>query len=262
MRNPIAGIVAIAIASLISGCQMAAPGGSAQVRTIDHMVPHVSTVPANKSEQVQIFVREKVLAGDVAARPVVLMVHGGVSPSTLAFDVEHAGYSWMAYLARAGFDVFAMDMTGYGKSPLPKMDDPCNVGPSQQKTLMPKTISAPCPPSYPYQLVNAQSERDELDRVVEHIRKLRGVTKVNLLGWSGGGYRTGTYTSLHPEKVDRLVIYASSNYARKSASNPPAALPAPGFPITIQSREVAEKQRWNPFARCEDQIEPGMQDRI
>ena len=25
-------------------------------------------------------------------------------------------YSWMAYLAHAGFDVFSMDMTGYGRS--------------------------------------------------------------------------------------------------------------------------------------------------
>ena len=80
------------------------------------MLPHVSTVPANKGEPVQIFVREKVAAGESPTfRPVVLMVHGGISPSTLAFDVEHETYSWMVYLARAGFDVFAMDMTGYGR---------------------------------------------------------------------------------------------------------------------------------------------------
>ena len=231
--------------------------------TVDHFVRHVSTVPANKDEQVQIFVREKVAASENAApRPVVLMVHGGVSPSTLAFDVEHDTYSWMAYLARAGLDVFAMDMTGYGKSAHPKMDDPCNVGPSQQKTLIPKTLKESCKPSYPYQLVNRQTEHDELDRVVEYIRKLRGVDKVNLLGWSGGGYRTGTYTSERPEKVERLVIYASSNYSRKNSSTAPASLPAPGFPITIQSRELAEKQRWFPFAKCADQIEPGMPERI
>ena len=33
----------------------------------------------------------------------------------------------MAHLARAGFDVFAMDMTGYGKSTRPlAMNDPCH----------------------------------------------------------------------------------------------------------------------------------------
>jgi pimeloyl-ACP methyl ester carboxylesterase len=246
---------------LMTACNAVNPNTG--LRTIDHMVPHVSTVPANKGETVQIFVREKVLASDVATpRPVVLMVHGGVSPSTLAFDVEYETYSWMAYLARAGFDVFAMDMTGYGRSARPKMDDPCNVGPALQKTLIPTTLKEACKPSYPFQLVNRQSEHDELDRVIDYILKLRGVAKVNLLGWSGGGYRTGTYTSQRPEKVDKLVIFASSNYSRKNSSAPAESLPRPGFPITIQSRELVEKQRWFPFAKCSDQIEPGMPDRI
>jgi pimeloyl-ACP methyl ester carboxylesterase len=247
----------------IAACGAMDTRQGATIRTIDHQVPHVSTVPANKGEHVHIFVREKVLAGETGtARPVVLMVHGGVSPSTLAFDVEHETYSWMAYLARAGFDVFAMDMTGYGKSARPKMDDPCNVGPAQQKTLIPKTLKEPCNPSYPNQLVTRQSEHDDLDRVIEYIRKLRGVSKVNLLGWSGGGYRIGTYTSQHPAKVDKLVIFASSNYSRKNPSAPPSPLPRSGFPITIQSRELAEKQRWFSFAKCPDQIEAGMPDRI
>jgi pimeloyl-ACP methyl ester carboxylesterase len=246
---------------IMSACSTTTTSGG--LVTVDHFVPHVSTVPANRGAQVGIFVREKNIASDSAKpRPAVLMVHGGVSPSTLAFDVEYECYSWMAYLARAGFDVFAMDMTGYGKSARPKMDDPCNVGAAQQKTLIPKTLKEPCKPSYPFQLVNRGSEHDELDRVVEYIRKLRGVDKVNLLGWSGGGYRTGTYTSERPEKVERLVIYASSNYSRKNPTAAPASLPAPGFPITIQSRELGEKRRWFPFAKCADQIEPGMADRI
>lgn len=246
----------------ISGCS-AMNSARDGLRIVDHFVPHVSTVPANKGEPVKIFVREKVLAADSASpRPVVLMVHGGVSPSTLAFDVEHGTYSWMAYLARAGFDVFAMDMTGYGKSARPMMDDPCNVSSTLQKTLIPQTLKEVCKGSYPHQLVSRQTEHDELDRVIDYIRALRGVAKVNLLGWSGGGYRTGTYTSQRPEKVEKLVLFASSNYSRKNSSKPPAALPAPGSAITIQSRELAEKERWFPFAKCSDQIEPGMADRI
>jgi pimeloyl-ACP methyl ester carboxylesterase len=262
MKQKMGFLVAVISLVWLSGCSTMNTASDG-LRTIDHQVPHISTVPANKDAQVQIFVREKVLAAEAATpRPVVLMVHGGISPSTLAFDVEHGTYSWMAYLARAGFDVFAMDMTGYGRSAHPKMDDPCNVGPAQQKTLMPQTLKEACKPSYPYQLVSRQSEHDELDRVIEYIRKLRGVAKVNLLGWSGGGYRTGTYTSQRPEKVEKLVIFASSNYSRKNSSTPPASLPAAGFPITIQSRELGEKQRWFPFAKCSDQIEPGMADRI
>ena len=256
-------IIAAGAAVFSGACRMVDRPVGEQFYTIDHRVPHISTVPANQGEQVGIFLREKVLkSASATARPAVLMVHGGVSPSTLAFDVNYSSYSWMAYLARAGFDVFAMDMSGYGRSARPKMDDPCNVGAAQQKTLIPKTLAQPCQPSYPYQLVNRQSEHDELDQVIDYIRRLRGVQQVSLLGWSGGGYRTGTYTSQQPEKVEKLVIFASSNYSRKNLSEPPAEIPRPGFPITIQSREVAEEQRWLPFAKCKDQIEPGMTERI
>ena len=37
-------------------------------------------------------------------------------PAEVAFDVPYQDYSWMAYLARAGYDVFSMDTTGYGRS--------------------------------------------------------------------------------------------------------------------------------------------------
>jgi pimeloyl-ACP methyl ester carboxylesterase len=257
----------IGTAIILSGCRMAvndgamARGETAEVRAVDHMVPHVSTVPANKDERVQLYVREK-FAGDTTGKPVVLMVHGGWAPAKLSFDVERGSYSWMSYLASAGFDVFAMDMTGYGKSSRPKMmDDPCNVEQAQQKTLIPRTLPAECKPTYPHELMNSQSESDDIDRVVEYIRKLRGAAKVNLIGWSGGGIRTGTYTSRYPEKVEKLVILASSNYSRKNPSGPPTELPKAGAAIRIQSREVAEKL-WFPNAKCDGQIASGMPDHI
>ena len=258
-------LILLGIVEFLSACQIVPRGTGTMneeaLRTIDHMVPHISTVPAIAGQQVQIFVREKSLTSE-SVRPVVLMVHGAFSPSTLAFDVDRGSYSWMAYLARTGFDVFAMDMTGYGRSPRPKMDDPCNVEASLQNLLIPVTLKAPCKPSYPFQLANRQSESDEIDSVIEYIRKLRGVNKVNLIGWSAGGSRTGYYTSAHSEKVERLVLYASANYSRKESSSPSPILPRPGFPIAIQSREVAEKKRWNPFVKCDGQLEPGIQDLI
>jgi dipeptidyl aminopeptidase/acylaminoacyl peptidase len=103
--NAILGIIGTQI--ILSGCRMAvndrgmARGETAEVRAVDHMVPHVSTVPANKGERVQLYVREK-FAGDPTGKPVVLMVHGGWAPATLSFDVERESYSWMSYLAIAG----------------------------------------------------------------------------------------------------------------------------------------------------------------
>ena len=87
-----------------------------------------------------LFVREKVPAailnapgGKTPPGKVALFVHGGFSPATLAFDVAYRDYSWMTFLAAAGYDVFAMDMTGYGQSSRPMMDDPCNLSPRNQE---------------------------------------------------------------------------------------------------------------------------------
>src|ERR1700720_4155813 len=58
----------------------------------------------------------------------------------------------------AGFDVFAMDLTGYGLSPRPMMDDPCNNSTSdQQSYLTSKPLAQPCSPSYPFQLTSLES---------------------------------------------------------------------------------------------------------
>ena len=75
----------------------------------------------------------------------MLFVHGAGTPAEVAFDVPYQDYSWMEYLARAGFDVFAMDMTGYGRSTRPPaMDDPCNLSRAQQAAFVPSKIPQPC----------------------------------------------------------------------------------------------------------------------
>src|SRR5262249_42887221 len=93
------------------------------IQTIDHFVPHISTVPANAGERVELFARERFQGHRRHSRPVVLMVHGATVSVVPGFDLPFENYSWMAYLAEAGFDVFAMDLTGYGLSPRPLMDD-------------------------------------------------------------------------------------------------------------------------------------------
>ena len=49
---------------------------------------------------------------------------------------------------------------------------------------MPKPLAQPCSPSYPFQLTSLESDFDEIDRVVEYLRRVRNVDKVNLVGWS------------------------------------------------------------------------------
>ena len=230
---------------------MAAPAGAAVVTT-DHFVSHVSTVPANAGETVGLHLREKSLAPS-AARPVVLFVHGAFLPSTVAFDLDYRDYSWLGALARAGFDAFAMTHTGYGASPRPMMDDPCNVDPAQQGLIVPHALAAPCAPRYPFQLVSSRSEWDEIGAVVRYIRELRGVERVNLVGWSAGGPRAGGYAALHPEHVERLVLFAPTPFL--FPDDAPPVLPAPGAPVSVQTKSDLLEKRWGGDVRCEGQVD-------
>jgi pimeloyl-ACP methyl ester carboxylesterase len=237
------------------------------ILTIDHAVPHISTVPANAGQQVNLFVRERVRA-DVdqqfkgkshdhyANGKVVLFVHGASIESVAAFDFQFKDYSWAGYLAQAGFDVFVMDLTGYGLSPRPKMDDPCNVYPAQQPLIIPNPLAKACSPSYPFYLATSQSEWDEIDSVVDYLRANRKVKRVNLVGYSLGGPRMGGYASRHPEKVDKLILDAPV-YVSTAPSDPPAQVPAPGFPMYLQSYGILQS-RWFPDVHCADQVEPGI----
>jgi pimeloyl-ACP methyl ester carboxylesterase len=225
------------------------------VAVIDRLVSHVSALPSLKGVQTQLFVREKFLEG-VKPGKAVLLIGGGIWPSTVTFDLAYKDYSWMDALARAGLHVFAMDLTGYGRSSRPFMDDPANLSAKSQQTLIPLTLKAETPAPHPYRLATIDSEVAEIDRMVDHIRALRGVTKVSLLGWTGGGTRAGVYASRYPEKVDRLIIVSSSGYKKDGSSDAPS-LPEPGNPVRFETRHHWES-RW-PIAKP-DQVEQGISD--
>src|SRR5688572_14744484 len=149
------------------------------ILTFEHKVQVKSTVPALAGRTVDLYVRERASASlkrdAVAADRVVLFVHGAGTPAEVAFDVPHSDYSWMAYLATAGFDVFSMDMTGYGRSTRPNiMNEVCNLS-AEQQTALGRT---PCEATHRAQLTTIASDWDDLDAVVEYIRALRDVPRV------------------------------------------------------------------------------------
>src|ERR1043166_7863162 len=152
--------------------------------TVDHYVMTKSMVPVIKGQPAEIYVRERAKASTVTrgtgADRVVLFIHGAGTPAEVAFDVPYQDYSWMGYLARAGYDVFSMDMTGYGRSTRPAaMNDPCNLSREQQQTLVPSLIAAPCAASYGQQMTTLASDWHDIDSVVDHLRALRHVERVS-----------------------------------------------------------------------------------
>jgi pimeloyl-ACP methyl ester carboxylesterase len=233
---------------------------------IDHYVQVRSAVPAISEQATAIYVREVVEAGTVlrkgpAADRVALFIHGAGTPAEVAFDVPYHDYSWMAYLAQAGFDVFSMDMTGYGRSTRPPaMNDPCNLTREQQAAYVPALIAAPCEPSYPHQMTTLASDWHDIDSVVDRIRVLRHVDKLSLVGWSLGGPRSAGYAYQHPEKVSKLVLLAPA-YNRSAKADPPAQVPAAGAAMNTQSRDEFIAN-WDRQVGCADQYEPAARDSV
>src|ERR1700739_2848408 len=128
---------------------LALPAAASDLLRLDHYVEVRSAVPAITGQGTRLCVREVVepgsaLRGALAPDRVALFIHGAGTPAEVSFDVPYHDYSWMAYLAQAGFDVFAMDMTGYGRSTRPApMNDPCNLSHAQQAQLIPQLLASP-----------------------------------------------------------------------------------------------------------------------
>lgn len=228
---------------------------SERLLTIDHYVRVTSTVPAIAGQPAQLYVRERVLAGGALRAAsfgdrVVLFVHGAGTPAEVAFDVPYQDYSWMAFLARAGFDVFAVDMTGYGRSIRPApMNDPCNLAKDRQ----PAFVSTPCLPSYPHTLTSIASDWSEVDAAVNYVRALRHVDRVSLVAWSRGGPRAGGYAAQHPEKVRRLVVLAPA-YDKSAPARAAEPTLADGVPMNVQSRQDFDAN-WDRQVGCADQYD-------
>jgi pimeloyl-ACP methyl ester carboxylesterase len=139
---------------------------------------------------ISLYVRNKRPQGvtQFSADKILLYVHGSTYPSETAFDLQLNGFSWMDYIARHGYDVYLVDLRGYGKSTRPpEMDKPAmDNEPIVRTTTAVKDVGA----------------------AVDFILKRRNVTKINLLGWSWGTSIMGWYTAQNNDKVNRLVLYA------------------------------------------------------
>src|SRR5919199_6353210 len=88
-------------------------------------------VPA-KDPGIQLYVRNKRPEGVDRFGPerTLLFVHGATYPAETAFDLQLDGLSWMDFIARRGFDVYLVDVRGYGRSTRPKeMSEPAEKNP-------------------------------------------------------------------------------------------------------------------------------------
>ena len=81
---------------------------------------------------IELFLRNKRPENLNAFSPArtVLFVHGATYPAHTAFDLPLGGLSWMDYIAGQGFDVWCLDIRGYGRSTRPpEMSQPPEANP-------------------------------------------------------------------------------------------------------------------------------------
>src|SRR6476620_6505350 len=70
---------------------------------------------------IDIFVRNKRPANlaKYTAERTVLFVHGSTYPAHTGFDLLLGGQSWLESIATRGYDVYGLDVRGYGRSTRP-----------------------------------------------------------------------------------------------------------------------------------------------
>ena len=191
-----------------------APAAAQQVVGVEHWVEHGG---------IKLYVWEKYV-GSSSGKKVIVLAHGSATAGKESFDLQTAGkpsYSLMDSLAREGFDVFALDTRGFGRS------------------------------THPETHMTTQEASEDLNAVVDYVLKLRGVPKVNLLGWSWGTQYAGMFVMAHPEKVEKYASYAqmhvnSPDIAKRRPrveffrKNPYVTIPEAGWKPRFYSMTPAE----------------------
>ena len=237
---------------------------SDRLLTIDHYVHVKSTVPAHR-RPAGAAVRARACRspatasrGTISPDRVVLFVHGAGTPAEVAFDLPYQDYSWMAYLARAGFDVFSRGHDRLRPVHAAGADErSLQPGDGSAGEWIPTLLPAPCAPTYPHALTTIASDWDDVGAVVDHIRALRRVERVSLVAWSLGGPRAGGYAARHPDKVNAPRA-AGACVQRTRAATPPAKCP-PTAPPSTRSRAPIRRD-WDRQIGCADAVDPAASD--
>lgn len=210
----------------------AAAQAPARIVTEEHTIP----VPGGEGE---MFLRSKRPEG---AQPspgrTILFCHGATYPAHTAFDLPLAGVSWMDYIAGRGFDVWCMDLPGYGRSTRPAaMSQPPEANPP---------------------LVRSDAAVAAVGAAQAFIRERRGVPRTMLMAWSWGCSLVARHATDNAATVERLVLYAPQ-WLREGAS-PAAAGAAAELGAYRTVTQAQARERWTagvPEAARAGLIPPG-----
>ena len=125
---------------------------------------------------------------DFSAERTIVMVHGASFSSGSLYDVPFGGFSFIDFLAAAGYDVYGLDVRGYGLSTRPpEMEQAAEDNPP---------------------VVDTDTGVVDLSTAVDYVLERRGIPQTNVFGMSWGGTVAGAYASANNEKVHKLSLLA------------------------------------------------------
>src|ERR1700753_3612309 len=123
------------LASLAAAVVAGAPAKAKEpeLESTDIMIP-------SGDAGIQLFVRNKHLAGkESSPDKILLFVHGATYPAETAFDLPIEGVAMMDLIAMRGYDVYLVDVRGYGHSTRPaEMSQP----PEANKPIVSTKVAA------------------------------------------------------------------------------------------------------------------------
>ena len=141
-----------------------------------------------------------------SSAPPLLLLHGSSFPSKLSFAFKMSQKSWIDSLTSKGFDVYALDFLGYGDADrYPEMHDG-------------DIDTAP--------LGRGLDVIEDVALATNFILSKHQARRLNLLGHSWGGAVAAGFAGQHPEKVDKLILYAAITTKYGVPSKSSVAIPA------------------------------------
>jgi len=147
-------------------------------------------------------------------------VHGATYPASTLFDLPLGGLSWMDYIAGRGFDVWCLDLRGYGRSTRPpEMAKPAGENPP---------------------VAGGETAVADIATVAEFVRARRGLPKLTVMGHSWGTALMGRYAADYAGLVERVVLYAPV-WLRQTPSLTDNGAPLGAYRTVTQAQA---KERW------------------
>lgn len=177
-------VTSLCLASFLIGCQSNNHKNHQSSHAQKGLTLEETKIPS-LDQGIEIYLRHKTQSDQKAqSKEVVLFLEPFSVPTAKAFDVE--GYSWMDDFSNKGYDTWAMDFRGFGKSTRPRE---MNTPPNQNRPV-----------------VTYLEALKDLTVVVDYIKKKQKVDKIHIVGWSWGAIVAGAYATQKPENINKLVL--------------------------------------------------------